>query len=96
MTRISKGTKVHVAIGGRSVPGVVISHSFASNGMYDLYMVRIAEYGEARGRYIISEYGPVQSERLTQREMVLPELDRENERVRYRRKGPEWVQRLQD
>jgi len=35
MTGRSVGVKVHVEMGGRSLPGVVVSHAFASNGRYD-------------------------------------------------------------
>ncbi len=75
MTKISIGAKVQVEIGGRLIPGVILFHHFASNGAYDLYMLRVAEYSHITQRWQISEYGPVQSCKLTKRRTVVPELD---------------------
>jgi hypothetical protein len=93
MKGISVGTKVHVETGGRSLPGVVVSREFASNGIYDLYTLRIAEYSQVTRRWQVSRYGPVQAHKLTRRETHVPGLDLD-ERHRLQR-VPEWAWHLQ-
>jgi hypothetical protein len=95
MTGISVGTKVHVEREGQRLPGVVLSHAFASHGIYDLYTLRIAEYSHLTQRWQVSLYGPVQSHKLTRRETHVPELDPDERRKRHLQRVPEWVWQLQ-
>jgi hypothetical protein len=93
MRGISTGTKVHADIGGRLVPAVVLSHSFASVRAYDLYHLRIAEYDVIRQTWHISDYGPVQAHRLIRRQTYIPGLDQE-ERKAGQAPVPRWVREL--
>jgi hypothetical protein len=94
MTGISKGTKVYAERGERWFPGVIISHHFASSGMYDLFTLRIAEYSQATQGWQLSEYGPVSSSRLTKRETHIPGLDLDEKS--HPQRVPQWVWQLQD
>jgi len=93
MVSISRGTKVQVEVGGRWIPGVVLSHHFASDETYDLYMLRVAEYSQVTQRWQVSSYGPVQSRRLMRRETVVPELDQEEKS--HSESVPRWVEQLE-
>jgi hypothetical protein len=95
MIGISKGTKVHADIGGRLVPAVVLFHSFASTRSHDLYHLRIAEFNPITQTWHFSDYGPVQSHKLTRRETHIPGLDQE-ERKPKQAPVPGWVRQLQD
>lgn len=90
---ISVGAKVYVEAGSQILPGVVASHQFASNRVYDLYIVRVAWYDQQRQAWLVSEYGPVQHHRLTKRETYVPVLD-QNRRHRPE-VVPQWVRQLQ-
>ena len=90
---MSVGAKVYVEAGSQIIPGVVASHQFASNRVYDLYMVRVAWYDQLRQAWLVSEYGPVQHHRLTKREMHVPVLDQGVDR--RPRAVPRWAQQLQ-
>jgi hypothetical protein len=93
---ISVGAKVYAEIKGQLVPGRIIAHDFASMSVYDLYTLHIAEYDQQTQTWWVSAYGPIQSDRLAQREMYVPALDLD-ENVRHRTsRVPEWVRRLQD
>jgi hypothetical protein len=91
MTGISLGTKVNVEIQGQLLPGVIVSHHFASIRMYDLYTLRIAEYNQQAQAWRIVKYGPVPSHRLTMRETHVPLLDRDERRRRRLPKVPTWA-----
>jgi len=93
MTGISRGTKVNVDIGGRLIPGVVLFHSFASMKAHDLYHLRIAEYHPITQTWHFSDYGPVQSHKLTPRETHIPGLDLQESR-HHRQSVPYWVRQL--
>jgi len=70
MTRISVGSKVQVRMGRQLIPGVVLFHHFASHRAYDLYTLQVTEYSQAMQRWQVSEYGPVQSRKLTRGDAV--------------------------
>jgi hypothetical protein len=95
MTRISVGTRVQVEMGERLIPGVVLFHHFASNRAYDLYTLRVAEYCQTMQRWQVSEYGPVQSCKLTRRETIIPELDQDGNTKDQTFTLPQWVELLQ-
>lgn len=92
---ISRGTKVRVNMGGQLLPGVVVFHHFASNRAYDLYTLRIAEYSQTMQKWQVSEYGPVQSPKLTSRETIIPELDQAEHAKSQMFTFPQWVELLQ-
>jgi hypothetical protein len=90
---ISVGAKVYVEAGSQILPGVIASHHFASNRVYDLYTVRIATYNQQRQAWHVSVYGPVQHHKLTMRETHVPVLD---QGVKHCLGAvPQWVQQLQ-
>lgn len=95
MTKISVGAKVQVEVGGQLLPGVVLFHHFASNRAFDLYMLRVAEYSQTMQRWQISEYGPVQSHKLTSRKTTIPELDQDENAKSRTFTFPQWVDLLQ-
>jgi hypothetical protein len=94
MRGISVGTKVHAHVGGQLLPGVVVSHSFASTETYDLYWLRVAEYSEMTQRWQVSRSGPVLASNLTRRETHVPGLDLGEETRRRSQPIPEWVRQL--
>ena len=95
MASISRGTKVYTEMRGQLVPAVVLFHSFASIRAHDLYHLRIAEFNPITQTWHFSDYGPVQSHKLTPRETHIPGLDQE-ERKGGQAPVPNWVRQLQD
>lgn len=73
---VRPGAKVTAKIKGKSVPALVVRTGFGSEGDYLMTWIKIAQRNELNeGAWMISEYGPIQSNRLTKRYDVVPGLD---------------------
>jgi len=92
---IGRGVKVNVKIGGALIPGIILFQSFASTGTCDLYMVRIARYSQVMQTWLVSDYGPVQSSKLTRRQTYIPELDLDEQQSHHRSISESAVQQIQ-